>query len=163
MIYHEGPHAEWLTQLFALADWSRHPEEVVWMGKRGGCGLRFAGTLCVSSPMRVPRATKGVLWAVPMYSMALTALAQQCQSLSTVVWVPVQHESCFTCPFVGSGGTLPAIPHSTERPFRNSICMGGDGVEGESGEDCLNCFPNKNLLLLSVVNIDLTYFCYNSI
>lgn len=39
-------------------------------------------------------------------------------------------------------GTLPAIPHSTERPFRNSKYMGGWGGRKE-GEGCLNCLQIK--------------------
>lgn len=113
-------------------------------------------------PEEPPQTLQGVLCAVPVSSLALAALAQQCQSLSTAVWLPAQHESCVTCPFVGSGGTLPATPHSTERPFRNSVCMGGMGWRERRGR-LFKLSPNKDLLLLSVVNIDLTYFCYNSI
>lgn len=65
---HEGPHAERLTQLFAFADWGRCRKR--WSGtvirKRGGCGLRFAGTLCVSSPMQVPRGATSDLPRCPL-------------------------------------------------------------------------------------------------
>lgn len=40
---------------------------------------------------------------------------------------------------VGSAGALPAMPHSTEKPFRNSFHIGLGSVEGERGEGCVNC------------------------
>lgn len=170
LFYHEGPHAGWLAQLFTLADWGRYPEEVVWnhdgtfpIGRQWPEVCWY--TLCFltyASGEEPPQTLQGVLWAVPVSSLALAALAQQHRSLSTVVWQPALPESCFTSPFVGSGGTFPAIPHSTERPFRNSVCMGGMGWR-ERGGGLFKLPASKDLLPLSVVNIDLTYFCYNSI
>lgn len=47
--------------------------------------------------------------------------------------------------------------------FQKQHMYGGGWGGRRKGGGLFKRFPNKNLLLLSVVNIDLTYFCYNSI
>lgn len=39
-------------------------------------------------------------------------LSQLHQFLGTVLRLPAQHQSCCSCPFVGSGGARPAMPYN---------------------------------------------------
>lgn len=143
---HEGPHVEWLAQAFVLVIWGRYPEEVVWtmMGEGGGCGLGFAGALS-SSPVWVAQRSH-------LRPFKVSVVPCLCPRWLMQLWQSSAHPSAWRCDFqlgmnpaspvpslVGSVGALPAMPHSTEKPFRNSFHVGLGGVEGERGEGCVNC------------------------
>lgn len=149
LFHHEGPHAKRLTQLFAFADWGRYQKR--WSGtvirKGGDCGLGFAGTLCVSSPMQVPRGAtsdlprcplccahvltgsrrSGTAASVPQYRGVTVSSAQILHHLyiSRVWWYTSSCTSQYW------------------ETFQKQHMYGGDGVEGERGEGSLNCLLIK--------------------
>lgn len=49
------------------------------------------------------------------------------------------------------------------RDLSETVYVWGGWSGGREGGELFKLSPNKDLLLLSVDNIDLTYFCYNSI
>ena len=55
------------------------------MGKEGGLLVHFVFPHPCECPEEPPQTLPGVLRALPMHSLALAALAEQQQSLSTVV------------------------------------------------------------------------------
>lgn len=138
---HEGPRVEWLTQAFALAVWGGYPEEVVWNhdGKRrrlwpGVCWYTSCFFTPVSCPEEPPQTLQGVLCAMSVSLLALSALAQQCPALSTEVWLPAGHESCLTSPFLRRICWCTSS-HASQywETFQKQHLYGAGGVERERG------------------------------
>lgn len=159
---HEGPCVEWLTQAFVLEVWGRYPEEVVW--NHDGKRRRLCASLPVWVAQRSHHRPSKVSFVPRLCPRRLSQLwhSSACPSAPRCDFQLGMNPASPVPSLVGSAGALPATPHSTETPFKNSICM-RLGVWSKRGGRLCKPSLNKDLLLLSVVNIDLTYFCYNSI
>lgn len=83
--------------------------------KWGGWGWGLLAYFMFPQPCMHPEEPPGSCWpSVVPFVLCLWPcwLSQLCQFLSTVVWLPAQHQSCCSCPCVGSGGARPAMPYS---------------------------------------------------